>query len=288
MQRPLILEVTAAAGQSSRVLYVPYFDYPWASSTYLSNSPRSGRRWTYHCPNRSFVKAALISPSTPPTTVWPLWLSTITYAEVSTTNQRSCHVCLGEMVYDTMSAAVTGEMDWYLRWNHLTKTRCKWWRRYLYQVWFRWRLLDADRASTVFPRQLSMLDRMNSGTTPQKWLSLCEVVGSDPWEMGWQYKWWFWGLFSRLWRLPFVPRVRRKLYYLLSRNRPYFNHEKPPTILNDLPKPQVGATWSGRWLHLDCYPLRNAFVPGPPQRISKTYKQPHRCYFGANWSNKSW
>ena len=35
-----------------------------------------------------------------------------------------------------------------------------------------------------------MLDRMNSGTTPQKWLSLCEVVDPDPWEMGWQYKWW--------------------------------------------------------------------------------------------------
>lgn len=28
VRRPLIPEVTAAAGQSSRVLYVPYFDYP--------------------------------------------------------------------------------------------------------------------------------------------------------------------------------------------------------------------------------------------------------------------
>jgi hypothetical protein len=33
---------------------------------------------------------------------------------------------------------------------------------------FRWPLLGPDRASTVFSQQQSMVDRMNSGTTPHK------------------------------------------------------------------------------------------------------------------------
>ncbi|KAJ5202884.1 hypothetical protein N7449_004963 [Penicillium cf. viridicatum] len=49
-------------------------------------------------------------------------------------------------------------------------------------------LFRPHRASTVFSRQQSMLDRMNSGTTPQTMaIALGAVVDADKWKMGRPY-----------------------------------------------------------------------------------------------------
>ena len=59
----------------------------------------------------------------------------------------------------------------------------------LYQMWSRCRLLDPDPAATMFCGQQSMLDRMNSGTTPQTMaVALSAVVDADKWEMDGQYE----------------------------------------------------------------------------------------------------
>ncbi|KAJ5202910.1 hypothetical protein N7449_004989 [Penicillium cf. viridicatum] len=59
---------------------------------------------------------------------------------------------------------------------------------------------------TVLMKTISMLDRMNSGTTPQKAMIADLGAVMDTWEMGWQYKSWLptGGLLTRLRWLPYV------------------------------------------------------------------------------------
>lgn len=67
-----------------------------------------------------------------------------------------------------MRVAIPSQLKYHLRGYILMKARRECWRSRLYQIWSRWRLLDPDPAATMFPGQQSMLDRMDSGTTPKK------------------------------------------------------------------------------------------------------------------------